>query len=158
MISPNIDHRTPPEGSNSTSDSWLSDHKTAPRETGGAPHYTTTNSTMPAKKSAEKKTQKYIEVAGLKLRPFGVAELILCGKLGIDLADDGTDSEIDDFGQIEQIARLLWLQSTPLREVRRAVKAGKWEEAVEEFTDRLDLARLVEYGEAIEAQLGSVGG
>lgn len=80
------------------------------------------------------------QVGGNRLRPFSLGTLNLCRQLKLTLFTDAqADETLSDEVRQRQIAVFAWMQSAPLKEVLRAVRAGTWEDAVTEFEFNLSV-------------------
>lgn len=79
-------------------------------------------------------------VGGNRLRPFSLGTLNLCRQLKLTLFTDAqADEKLSEEERQRQIAAFAWMQSEPLKEVLRAVRAGTWEDAVTEFEFNLSV-------------------
>lgn len=91
--------------------------------------------------------------AGLRLRPFSLGTLNLCRQLGLTLFTDAqAEEKISDEERQRQIAAFAWLQSAPLKEVLHAVRAGTWQNAVNEFEFSLSVDTIP----ALVAEIGRI--
>jgi hypothetical protein len=67
-------------------------------------------------------------IAGLKLRPFSLGTLNLCRRLGLTLFTGQAGGDVSDEEKQRQIVAFLFIQSRPLDEVLRAVRAERFDE------------------------------
>jgi hypothetical protein len=93
-----------------------------------------------------------IEVAGLRLRPLTIATLDLVQKLKLNFQQDESD-QVSESERIRSAVALAWIQSAPKEEVLKAVRAGKAEEAIEEFMFNIEISSFAD----LVAELNRMG-